>query len=1287
MTVYDVGVHERQCYIVSDYLKGSALDEWIAQNPPTFQQSARIVADLAEALAHAHDNGIVHRDVKPANVILRNDREPVLVDFGLALSAEDLSGSGQGLVSGTPNYMSPEQARGEGNQLDGRIDIYALGVVFYLMLTGRLPFKADNVMALLRLVSGSEPPPQPREIAAEIPADLERICMRAMAKKIGERYATADQMATDLRVVLREFDDRAVAVPDRRTVELTAAGPGSMSAELSESTIRRTREAERRQVTVLYCECDLFDSVEFMDNFDADEQHALLHDYRQACDKAVQRFGGSILQATDQGLLVCFGYPMAYEDAGQRAVRTAMGLLDDVKRMSDQLEQDKQTKLSVWIGIHTGIVVAGNTDLEGGEPMSIVGEARNVTMRLENVSKQDSIVVTAATYELVNGFFNCESRGTHSFKGVPRPIEVYELTSETEHKSRIDVAESAGLTPLIGRDTELSVLRERWEQAVDGMEQVVLLNGDAGLGKSRLIRELKQHVARSDDGEKSELIEWRCSAYYDTTGLHPVADYFERTLQLRREDSPTERLDKLVEHLKDHNLDAPDVVPLFAAFLSIPLGDRYPALGLTPQKQRDNTLAAVVDLLHEYAYDHPVLFIVEDLHWIDPTTLELLEMLIDQASNDPLFILLAFRPEFEPAWKSRTHHTLVALNRLTKRQIGEMMQQKSGIANLPAELVEKVIEKTDGVPLFIEEFTTMVMESGAIREVDGQVELNDSFSLDQIPASLQDLLMARLDRMDSDREVVQLGAALGREFSYELFDAVSTLDATTLKDELTKLVDAELLLQRGRIPRCRYTFKQALIQDAAYNSLLKGKRQTFHQTIAYALQQQFADVEQSQPELLAHHFTEAGLTEPAIDYWQRAGQMASERSANREAIDQFKKALELVATQPESAERHELELGLQIALAAPLSAVKGYVNPEVEQAYTRARELCQHQEQTELFLPTLHGLYRFYVVRGDLETTLELTDDILNRAEQIQDPDHTLEAHRSRSLTLFFMGRFAEARQYAETGYSLYDIEKHRSHAFVYGVDPSVVCLTFWAWSAWKLGFPDLALEKSHEVLELSKKLAHPHSRAFALAVTGSHYQARRDYESVAEIADETIALAKEHGFPYWIGWGSLLKGWAKCFQADADSGVETMQKSLAAWKAAGVGLARPLFLARLAEGLQQASRIDDGLVILDEAEAIVDSMPDMYSAELQRLRGELLLARNPGNPEAAESCFRNALEIARQQESKSLELRAATSLCKLQQLGGDDAAARQSLQDVYDSFSEGHDTADLVAAQALLKS
>ena len=728
-------------------------------------------------------------------------------------------------------------------------------------------------------------------------------------------------------------------------------------------------------------------------------------------------------------------------------------------------------------------------------------------------------------------------------------------------------------------------------------------------------------------------------------------------------------------------------MPLLATLLSLPLTADYAPLTTSPEQQRQQTLHTLLTIFLRTAAQQPVLFVMEDLHWIDPTTLELLSLLVDQGPTVRILALWTFRPDFSPPWTGRAHLTQLTVHRLPRRQAVEVICQMAHGKALPPDIVEQMVAKTDGVPLFVEELTKMVLESGLLQEREERYELTGPLPPLAIPATLHDSLMARLDRLATVKALAQLGATLGREFSYALLQAVSPWDEETLQRGLHQLVAAEFLYQRGVPPQATYTFKHALIQDVAYQSLLKSTRQQSHQRIAAVLEGRFPEVCETQPELLAHHCTEAGLTEPAIAYWQRAGQHASDRSAPLEAISHVTTGIELLTSLPETPEHTQHALTLYIALGAALVMAKGQGAPEVEHAYSQAHALCQQVGETPQLAPVLLGLYRFYVGRLQLHTAREIGETLLRLAQRAEDPALAVIAHNALGMTWLCFGALPAARLHLEEVIARSTPDQRRALVFRMGSDPGVSCRAHAAVTLWLLGYPEQALARLHEALALAHELPHPHSLALARCWAAYVYQFRWDVPAVHEQAEAAVALAIEQGFPFWAAAGTILRGWALAMQGQGEEGLSQVRQGIAAYRATEAPLLVAYYCTLLADVSAHLGHPEDGLQALAEAHTLMEQQEERYwEAEVCRLRGVLLLRQPGASPAAAEAWVQRALDVARRQEAKSLELRAAMSLARLWQQQGKRLEARDLLAPVYGWFTEGFDTADLQEAKALLE-
>ncbi|MCZ6811749.1 MAG: AAA family ATPase [Planctomycetota bacterium] len=914
----------------------------------------------------------------------------------------------------------------------------------------------------------------------------------------------------------------------------------------------------------------------------------------------------------------------------------------------------------------------------------MAGETPNLAARLQGVAAPGQVVIGANTRLLIGETFEIEDLGAHELKGFGEPVRAWRVLGEGEVAGDEVAKRVGGGLPLVGRQEELGLLLRSWETSKEGHGQAVLIQGEAGIGKSRLIEALREQVA----GQDYLWVAHRCSPYHANSTLYPVIEHLKRALGWTPEDGAQAKLEKLEAALKGQSLPLAEAVPLYAELMSLALPeDRYAPLELSAKERRERTLDALARWLLEEAERRPVLNVWEDLHWADPTTLELLALYIEQSPTVSMMNVVTYRPEFAPSWSMRSHMTPITLNRMDRPEVEALIVQQAGGKALPGEVVEYIVGKTDGVPLYVEELTKVILEANFLREGDDGYELTGPLSGVTVPATLQDSLMARLDRLPTIREIAQLGAVLGREFTYEMVQAIASLEETTLQEGLDQLVDAELLYQRGRRPRAKYIFKHALVQDAAYQSLLKRTRQFYHRQVAELLENRFPEIVQTQPELVAHHYTEAGVVEQAIVYWQRAGRRALERSANAEAIAHCSKGLELVRGLSGATELAKEELALLLALGPALMASKGFGAPDVREAYARARELCEQVGDAAQFFPATWGLWQVTNAAGESDAACEIADELLAIAGKQADKGMLLQAHHSAWTSRFARDELQSVREHAEQGIALYEIDQHRAHAFIYGGhDPGVCCRLTAGLTSCFLGFPDRARDLVVDAVALAEELAYPFTVAMAHSFSGTVYLFRREPQSVQARAESLSALCADHEFPYFKPMATMLHGWALAAQGEAVKGGEEMREGLDAIREAGLNRRLSFQLAILAEGYAWVGNIERGLEALAEAETVIEKTGEhRWEPEVHRLKGELLLAESARDRPGAEAHMTRALDIARRQGAKWFELRAATGLARLWQGQRKHAKARELLEPVYDWFTEGFDTPDLKEAKALL--
>ena len=1114
--------------------------------------------------------------------------------------------------------------------------------------------------------------------------DLLQRDKRVPYRALKRRFDLDDNYIEDLKIDIIEAKQLAVDENDRILVWMgdTAAASASAPTQPSQPAVEpRAPDAERRQLTVMFC--DLADSTKLSGQLDPEDLRDVIRAYQQTCATVIERYEGHIAQYLGDGLLVYFGWPLAHEDDAQRGAHVGLGILEAMSGLNDHLRQEKGVQLTVRIGLHTGPVVIGEMGGGGRHEQLALGETTNIAARLEGLAAPNTVVISETTYRLVEGYFVCKDLGSHDLRGVAASMQTYRVTQATGVQSRLDVGMVRGLTPFVGREQEVGLLLERWAQAKEGAGHVILLSGEAGLGKSRLAQAINDHVAE----DPHTRLECHSSPYYQHTSFYPITNLLQHILHWQSDDTPDEKRVKLEQMLDQNQFSREEMAPLFASLLSLPLPEeQYPPLPWTPQIWRQKTLEATVTMLLKQAERRPVLFILEDLHWTDPSTLELLGLLIKQAPTVSLFILLTCRPEFESPWGLQTHLTPIVLHRFTRPQIETMAVHVTHGKRLPEEVIQHLVEKSDGVPLYMEEMTKAILESEVLSEAADRYELARPLASLTIPATLQDSLMARLDRLEMAKGIAQLGATIGRQFDYALLHAISSMDEETLQRELDRLVEAELLYQRGLGAQSTYSFKHALIRDAAYQSLLRRTRQAYHQRIAQRLEERFPETAASQPEILAHHYTEAACPDQAIGYWRQAGQAAARRSANQEAVRHLSTGLELLSTRPDTPARTQQELALHMALGPVLMATRGWSADEVEQTYSRAWALCQQLGEASQGFPALRGLLRVYQSRGRLPLAREVAEQLLSLAQRQDDATHLLSAHVSLGHTLAFMGTLSTALPHLEQGIALSDPEAQRTLALRYGQAPGVQCLVFAAFTLWCLGAPDQGLARSQAACILARELGHTLSLAAALFWAARLHLMRGEAQAAQEQAEALIALSTEHTLPVYVATGRFTLGWALAAQGQAEAGVTLMRQGLAGVQATGGGVSAPTFLPVLAAASGRLGQVDAGMSMLSEALALTDQTGvRWYEAEAYRIKGNLLLRQAVPDAAQAEACFQQAIAIAQTQSAKSWELRAATSLARLWQSQGKDQDAYDLLAPVYHGFTEGFDTADLQDAKALL--
>jgi class 3 adenylate cyclase/predicted ATPase len=1038
--------------------------------------------------------------------------------------------------------------------------------------------------------------------------------------------------------------------------------------------------AERRQVTVMFS--DLVGSTALSARLDAEDLRDIISAYQRCVAETVRHFGGFVARYLGDGVLIYFGYPAAHEDDAERAVRSGLALIDAVAGLPSR------EPLQVRIGAATGMVVVGDL-LGSGEAQEhdIVGETPNLAARLQAIAEPNTVVIAEATRRLVGNLFELQDLGPKELKGIAGPVRVFAALRASSVESRFEAMHPGVLTALVGREEELKLLLRRWARAKTGKGQVLLLSGEAGIGKSRLCAALMERLA----AEPYTRLRYFCSPQHTDSAFHPIIGQFERAAAFAYGDAPQAKLDKLDALLAQTSTSQQDAA-LFSEMLSLPNDSRYPALELTPQQRREKALEALSRQMETLARSSPVLMIFEDAHWADPTSLEVLRRTVDRIKTLPVLLVVTFRPEFTAPSIGQSHVTYLTLNRLGEREAAAIISRLAGNKALPADVLAEIVERTDGIPLFVEEMTKAVLEAeseGAARRMAAAVP---SPRLG-VPASLHASLMARLDRLGPAKEVAQIGSAVGREFSHALLAAVARMSEPDLGSALNRLVHADLLSRQGMPPQASYLFKHALVQDAAYSTLLREPRRALHARIAEAIEGRFAEIAETQPETLARHCTEAGLIEKAAGLWGKAGQRSLNRSALAEAAAQFTRALEQIATLPSTAALRREQIKLQVALITPLNHVKGYAAAETKMAAEQARSLIEQAEALgeplEDPLLLFSVLYSFWVARFvafNGKVMRELAAHFLTLAEKQGAAVPLMVGHRNMGVSLLHTGDIQEARVHIDRAIALYDPAKHRQLATRFGQDVRVALLFYRSLALWPLGYPEGALAEADRAISDAREINQAASLMAALTLTSLSQIHCGSYARANAQLDEVITLANETGALFWKVGGMLVQGCLFAIAGKASDAVRVITSGLSAWRATGTTVWVPTYLSYLTRAYAELGQFDEASRCISEAIVAVQTTNESwYEAEVHRIAGEIALMSPKRDAAKAEACLERALAVARQQQAKSWELRAATSMARLWRDKGKPHQARELLAPVYGWFTEGFDTLDLKQAKALL--
>ena len=1045
-----------------------------------------------------------------------------------------------------------------------------------------------------------------------------------------------------------------------------------------DSGLRRHENPERRQLTVMFC--DLVGSTALTAQLDPEDMADLIRAFQGAVATAVARFDGHVAKWMGDAAMVYFGYPRAHEDDAERATRAGVAIIDAVA----ELRREHGTSLEVRIGIATGLVVVGELIGRGEARLrGLVGDTPDLAMRLQGLAEPNTIVVSESTRRLLGKTFELKALGQQTLRGFGAPVAAWLIAGERENVSRFEASRSETMTPFVGREQEIALLLERWHRAIKGNGQVALLSGEAGIGKSRVLAMLREQIGQ----QRYLALRYQCSPHHVNDAFHPVMGQIWHAAGFVSGEAAGSRLDKVEKMIEGTGLVSSNIAPFLASLLAIPTGQRYPALDMAPSELRERTIDALIAMTIGTAKLIPLLMIVEDAHWMDPTSLDLTSRMVEQMDDLPILMVTTFRPEFTPPWVGRGNAALVPLNRLERDQAVTLIERMTAGKTLPAEVRDQIVAKTDGVPLFMEELTKSVLESGLVREENGAYVLASALTPLAIPSTLHDSLTARLDRLSPIKETAQIGAAIGREFSQALLEAVSPLKGAALDEALHQLMEAELIHVRGTLPNVSYVFKHALVQDVAYGSLLRSRRQRIHAHIAWALKQRLTD-EEYPPATIAHHYTEAGLSEQAARSWLAAAELALAQSAPVEAERHTSTGLAMVPDIEASAERDALELGLLVARANALVPLKSISAPETFEALMAAKQLLDRGIGTDLQrVSILYGLCSSTTLTARLKQALDFAHQIIEVAERQNDPAYQLVGHRQLGTLQFYAGHFREALANLQKGYTYCDARRQKALSYRFGWDQGIATLSFEVLALLSLGLLDSAARVRAQVR--SELATHGHATTIASAtfcVTVWPEFALRDIEALERDGAELAAYCAEKKVEQIRLLAGLLSACASAMRGPTESRIDSIGKALVALRESGGNTGNSILLSNMAEAFLMAGDLAAAASALQDGFAFVEQSGEQYwLADLHRLSGQVALLQAEPDRARAEACFAKAIEVARSQEARLLELRAATDLARLWRGSRADGDLRGLLEPILAMIEGGETARDIIDARALL--
>jgi len=1202
-TIHSIEQDADILFLVLEYLEGNSFRDLLDTNAARWPavKVAEFILQVAHALEAAHAAGIIHRDIKCSNLMLTPAGQVKILDFGLAKVSHARFITEAGSTIGTPAYWSPEQAQGE--LLDARTDLWSLGASFYEVLTGLLPFEGDNVAALTWAITNHAPEPL-TQARPDVPASLARIIHKLLEKNRDLRYLSAAALADDLQGFLQSPDQAVVS-----------RGPVRRPSRPSLSSIDILSGAERRPVTFLSIDLSAAAAAKDPEDFEA-----ALERGRAMCARIVAQYDGYLQPWSGGSSAAFFGYPRGREDAARMAVQAGLALAEAFSRAG--------AEFFIRVGVDTSLALTDSSEhrLIGGEGFE---RARTIGQR----AGPNELLVGSETLRIVEGRFALGKEQQLHLPG-DRTLSFAQVLHASTARSRFELLAQADLTPLAGRDQELELLIRRWQAAAAGNGHVALIGGAAGLGKSRLAYEVKRRVAADPT---AALIECFCAPQFANTMLYPVIECFHRLVFESdvRPMQPDEKLRALEGTLTQLGFPLAETVPLFAQLLDCP-APAYPKLEMTPEAQRAHTLEALVNIVIGRAGRQPLLFVVEDLHWADPTTLELLAMLLEQAPSARMLALFTHRLEFHPPWPPRSYVSTLSLDRLRREDAIAIASASARGVDLNAFTLEQIVGNSDGVPLFVEEITKMVAKSGG-----------DHGRAIPVPATLRDSFIARLDQLGDARNIARMASVLGRDFPRELLSILSELPDEELDEGLQRLVDAEILYTRGTGSRRSYVFKHALLQEAAHDSLLRKTRLSLHERVAELLLQRFPETAERQPEVVAGHFTEAGLGARAIPWWHRAGAGALQRSAYREALSHFQCGMDVFLSLPEAERDASHELLLLASQGMALTATHGFGSDEVGRTYQRAQALLPVAGDSDLLLPTLWGVWVYNLVRSRLDDALALSVRMIELGERRDSRSIQLEGHWTAGNTLFWAGQLEASRRHLETAEKFYDPGRSEEEAYRFGQDTLVGALCYQSFVYCFQGLFDRALEVSDRSIAFARELRHPFSIGWTLPFRATLECFLGNFAQAREWGEQAVRFCQEQAYPFWISAALSALGRSLAELGDVETGIARLREGISTSRLIGSRVVEPLFEAQLAEGLLRAG---DAAAALAQAEAALAQAREqgvgVSALDPLRVRG-LALAAMGRTAEARES-LEQAIARSRAAECRYVELLAASSMAEL---------------------------------------